>query len=74
MRITCAVRKEEMMATSSIKAPIRVSETGAKALCEAYEKGIAEERRVNNQTRRSKSSMTESRKDEIDRIFTLLRV
>lgn len=61
------------MATSSIKAPIRVSSNGAEALCCAYEKGISEEQRHKAQGVRTDSSVTASKRDEIDRVFTLLR-
>lgn len=61
------------MATSSIKAPIRVvTENGAKALCDAYEKGIDDEARVSNGDRGVLSGEKSQAGDEIRRIFSLL--
>ena len=61
------------MPTSSITAPIVLSASAAKALCDAYEKGIAEEQRHRADSPDRGDSLPSEKSKELDRILANLK-
>lgn len=58
------------MATSSIKAPIRVASVeGARALCEAYEKGLAMDASIKSPKRLTGGRLSVEKQKAIDKLF-----
>ena len=58
------------MATSSIKAPIRVTSVeGARALCEAYEKGLAMDASIKSPKRLTGGRLSVEKQVAIDKLF-----
>lgn len=61
------------MATSSIKAPIMVtSAEGAKALCEAYETGIAADSKATAKKPAGNGFLSSEKKKAIDELFSAM--
>lgn len=58
------------MATSSIKAPIRVTSVeGARALCEAYEKGLAMDASIKSPKCLTGGRLSVEKQKAIDKLF-----
>lgn len=63
------------MATSSIKAPIRVtSAEGARALCEAYEKGLAMDASIKSPKRLTGGRLSVEKQKAIDKLFAKMGI
>lgn len=63
------------MATSSIKAPIRVTSVeGAGALCEAYEKGLAMDTSIKSPKRLANGRVSVEKQKAIDKLFAKMRI
>lgn len=63
------------MATSSIKAPIRVTSVeGAKALCEAYEKGLAMDASIKSPKRLTGGRLSVEKQIAIDKLFAKMGI
>lgn len=63
------------MATSSIKAPIRVTSVeGARALCEAYEKGLAMDASIKSPKRLTVGRLSVEKQKAIDKLFAKMGI
>lgn len=63
------------MATSSIKAPIRVTSiAGAKALCDAYEKGLSTDASIKSPRRLTNGHRSVEKQKEIDKLFAKMGI
>lgn len=63
------------MATSSIKAPIRVTSVeGARALCEAYEKGLAMDASIKSPKRLTGGRLSVEKQKAFDKLFAKMGI
>lgn len=63
------------MATSSIKAPIRVTSVeGARALCEAYEKGLAMDASIKSPKRLTGGRLSVEKQKANDKLFAKMGI
>ena len=63
------------MATSSIKAPIRVTSVeGARALCEAYDKGLAVDASIKSPKRLTGGRLSVEKQKAIDKLFAKMGI
>lgn len=63
------------MATSSIKVPIRVTSVeGARALCEAYDKGLATDASIKSAKRLANGRLPVEKQEAIDKSFAKMGI
>lgn len=66
---------EILMATSSIKVPIRVTSVeGARVLCEAYEKGLSMDASYNPAKRLANGRLSVGKQRAIDKLFAKMGI